>query len=269
MPRYAAILEYDGSAFAGWQKQGHALGVQAVVEAALSKVADAPVETICAGRTDAGVHATHQLVHFDVVKPRLAKAWVWGSNAHLPDTVAVRWAGQVAAHFNARFSALARRYRYVLRVTPARSGVFSRNLTTVQPPLNVTRMQCAAQHFLGEQDFSSVRAAECSSATPVRNIHRLDVYRHGEFVIVDISANAFLHHMVRNIVGVLLAVGRGERATGWVRELLQARDRRLAPQTAPAAGLYLVGVKYPARFCLPVLSPGPLFLPDHPPLITR
>ena len=260
MPRYAAIIEYHGHAYAGWQWQGHTIGVQQVVEEALAKIANEPVDTICAGRTDAGVHASHQVVHFDVSAERPDKAWLMGGNIHLPPDISVRWAGRVADDFNARFSALARRYRYVIYNKPGRTALLPHGVTPFMYPLDVGLMQQGAQHFLGEQDFSSVRAAECSSATAWRNIHHLNVFRLGDYVVVDIAANAFLHHMVRNIVGTLLQVGQGNREPGWVAELLKLRDRKLAPGTAPACGLYLVGVKYPARFQIPVLAAGPLWL---------
>jgi len=260
MPRYAAIIEYHGYAYAGWQWQGHTIGVQQVVEEALAKVAASVVDTYCAGRTDAGVHASHQVVHFEVDCERPDRAWLMGGNAHLPADISVRWAGRVADDFNARFSALGRRYRYLIHNRPGRSALMPNGVTPIRQPLNAQRMQDAAQHFLGEQDFTSVRAAECSSKTAWRNIHALQVIRFGDYIVVDIAANAFLHHMVRNIVGALLAVGQGHREPDWVAELLRARNRRLAPGTAPAAGLYLVGVHYPARFQIPTLSPGPLWL---------
>lgn len=260
MPRYAAIIEYHGKAYSGWQWQGHTIGVQQVVEEALAKIANEPVDTICAGRTDAGVHASHQVVHFEVAAERPDKAWLMGGNSHLPPDISVRWAGRVADDFNARFSALARRYRYLIYNRAGRTALLPHGVTPFMYPLNEGRMQQAAQLFLGEQDFSSVRAAECSSKTAWRNIHHLNVFRRGDYVVVDIAANAFLHHMVRNIVGVLLQVGQGNREPAWVAELLRMRDRKLAPGTAPAEGLYLVGVQYPARFQMPQLAPGPLWL---------
>ncbi len=260
MPRYAAIVEYHGKAYAGWQWQGHTLGVQQVVEEALAKIANEPVDTICAGRTDAGVHASHQVVHFDVAAERPDRAWLLGGNIHLPADISVRWAGRVADDFNARFSALARHYRYLIHNRPGRSALLPHGVTPCLYPLDVSLMQQGAQHFLGEQDFSSVRASECSSKTAWRNIHHLNITRLGDYVLVDIAANAFLHHMVRNIVGTLMQVGQGLKHPDWVAELLRARDRKLAAGTAAADGLYLVGVKYPARFQIPMLAPGPLWL---------
>ncbi|QGX41505.1 tRNA pseudouridine(38-40) synthase TruA [Permianibacter aggregans] len=263
MPRYAAIIEYHGARYAGWQRQSHTLAVQSVVEQVFSKIADAPIETFCAGRTDAGVHATHQIVHFDSPVTRPDRAWLLGGNSQLPADIAVRWAGRVSEEFHARFSARARTYRYVIRNSPGRSAIAAAGVTCIADPLDLALMQQAAQYFLGEQDFSSVRAAGCGSLTAWRNIHHLQLHRCGDYIVLEITANAFLHHMVRNIVAVLCAVGRGEQTVQWVGELLHARDRQLAPGTAAPDGLHLVAVKYPARFQIPVLSPGPLWLPDR------
>jgi tRNA pseudouridine38-40 synthase len=260
MPRYAAILEYHGAAYAGWQRQAHTIGVQNRVEEVFSRIADAPIEVFCAGRTDAGVHATHQLIHFDCPNPRPDRAWLFGGNSLLPPDIAVRWAGAVSEEFHARFSARSRSYRYLILNRPGRSAIAMQGITPIPEPLDLAAMQQAAQHFLGEQDFSSVRAAECASLTAWRNIHHLQLERRGDYLLLEIRANAFLHHMVRNIVGVLCEVGRGAQPPGWVRALLAARDRTQAPGTAPAQGLYLVAVEYPQRFQLPVLAPGPLWL---------
>lgn len=258
--RYAAIVEYSGHTYAGWQFQAHMLSVQQCLDEALSKLAATRIVTVCAGRTDAGVHGSHQVVHFDSATPRQDHAWLMGGNSLLPADIAIRWAGQVSSDFHARFSALARRYRYVILNRGGRPGLLAKRVTSVAEPLDEAAMQVAASYFLGEQDFSSVRAASCQAMTAWRNIHALSVSRQGEFIVVDIIANAFLHHMVRNIVGVLLAVGRGQQTPAWAQVLLKARDRRLAPATAAPDGLYLVGVRYPARFQLPCLSPGPFSL---------
>ncbi len=259
--RYAAILEYHGCHYAGYQWQSHALSVQHVLEEALSKIADTRVQTICAGRTDAGVHATHQVVHFDCAAVRHDRAWRLGGNSHLPHDVSIRWAGRVSDDFHARFSATARRYRYLIWNDISRSAHTANAVTVIPDRLDVAAMRCAARHFLGEQDFSAVRAASCQSLTAWRNIHALDVTQAGSLIVIDIAANAFLHHMVRNIVGVLLAVGRGELGDVEVLNLLRTKQRERAPATAPADGLYLVGVRYPARWLIPTLPPGPFFLP--------
>jgi len=262
MHRYAAIIEYHGAHYAGWQRQSHATGVQNVLESVFSQIADSAIEVFCAGRTDAGVHATHQVVHFECAQARPDRAWLMGGNTLLPKDIAVRWAGRVTDEFHARFSARARTYRYVMRNLPGRSAIAAGGVTPIFEPLDLNRMQKACRYFIGEQDFSSVRAAECGSLTPWRNIHAASIERAGEFVILQIKANAFLHHMVRNIVGVLCAVGHGHYSPEWVPELLKARDRTKAPGTAAPDGLYLVAVDYPARFQIPVLSPGPLWFPE-------
>lgn len=260
--RIALGIEYDGSQFFGWQRQREVVCVQEVLEQALSKIANHPVEVTCAGRTDAGVHATGQVVHFDCHTPRAIPAWTMGVNSNLPDAIAVRWAKVVPEHFNARFSATGRRYRYIIANQPRRPGILARGLSHYHQPLDVQRMHVAAQQLLGEHDFSAFRAAQCQSHSPNRCVTRIDVRRYGQFVVVDIAANAFLHHMVRNIVGSLLVVGKGEQPETWLAELLASRDRTLAAATAKAEGLYLVQVDYPEEFDLPRLPPGPLWLPD-------
>ncbi|AOV96382.1 tRNA pseudouridine(38,39,40) synthase TruA [Edwardsiella hoshinae] len=255
-------IEYDGSRYAGWQRQQEVDSVQARLEAALSRVASEPVTVFCAGRTDAGVHATGQVVHFTTHACRQEGAWTMGVNAHLPKDIAVRWVKAVSADFHARFSATARRYRYVIYNHRYRPAVLQSGVTHFYHPLDAERMARAGQALLGENDFSSFRAAQCQSRTPWRNVSHLWVNRYGPYVVVDIKANAFVHHMVRNIVGSLLEVGCGNQPEGWIAELLAARDRTLAAATAKAAGLYLVAVDYPAQFALPQPPLGPLFLPD-------
>lgn len=260
--RVALALEYDGSAFYGWQSQRQLrlATVQETLENVLSQIAAGPVTTVCAGRTDAAVHASHQVVHFDTPVARDERAWVLGANTHLPRGVAVKWARPVPAEFHARFSATARRYRYVILNRSTRSAHFGALTTHWLPTLDADLMQAEAQCLLGEQDFSSFRGAGCQSNTAMRNVHFVRVQRFGEFVVVDIQANAFLLHMVRNIVGTLMAVGAGRQPPGWTAEVLALKDRRRAAMTAPPNGLYLVNVDYPAVFALPAATPGPVFL---------
>lgn len=258
--RWAAVVEYDGSAYNGWQRQKHSTTVQQQVEQALSRVANEAVTLVCAGRTDAGVHATNQVIHFDSRAVRQPRNWLLGVNANLPADIRLRWVGPVTADFSARFSALKRTYRYLICNTGHPPALFQRNVTWVAEPLDVAAMHRAGQQLLGERDFSSFRAAGCQSSTPFRCVERLEVRRCAELVVVEICANAFLHHMVRNITGALLAVGKGMRSEGWLGELLEQRDRTLAPPTAAANGLYLVGVAYPLPFGIPPLAPGPLLL---------
>ena len=241
MPRIALGLEYDGSTFAGWQSQSHARGVQASVEQALSVVADHAVSVVAAGRTDAGVHAAMQVVHFDSDARRTDRSWVLGANTNLPSEVSVLWAREVPSAFHARYSATARRYVYVIQNRLPRPALVANRVCWVREHLDQERMHAAAQALIGEHDFSSFRAAECQARTPMRNVYEIGVRRHGEFVILTVMANAFLHHMVRNIAGVVIAVGTGERPTSWVDEVLAARDRTRGGVTAPAGGLYLAG----------------------------
>ncbi|HEX5793525.1 MAG TPA: tRNA pseudouridine(38-40) synthase TruA [Rheinheimera sp.] len=259
--RIALGIEYDGSAFYGWQRQREVNSVQQELETALSKVANQPVELFCAGRTDAGVHATGQVVHFDTDAVRDNKAWVMGTNAQLPDAIAVRWATVVADDFHARFSATARRYRYIIYNHKYRPAILRSGLSHYHQTLNIALMQQAAPLLLGEQDFSSFRAIQCQSHSPFRNVHHLTIERRGDYIVLDIKANAFLHHMVRNITGSLLEVGMQNRPPQWIGDLLTAKNRNLAAATAKPGGLYLVDVDYPAHFGLPATELGPLFLP--------
>jgi tRNA pseudouridine38-40 synthase len=250
--RIALGIEYDGSQFHGWQSQQAGVRtVQSCVEAALARVADHPVSVICAGRTDTGVHASAQVIHFDAHCRRPLRAWVLGCNSYLPDDICVVWAREVAQQFHARFSAYARRYRYVILNRAVRSALQYKQVTWHHYPLDVQRMQAAAPYFLGEQDFSSFRAAGCQSNTPMRNIHELVINRSGDRIHIEIEANAFLHHMVRNIAGVLISIGGGGQPPQWAQQVIKARDRSCAGITAPAAGLCLIAVRYPAEFELP------------------
>ncbi len=249
--RIALGVEYDGSAFCGWQRQPHAPSVQEALEAALSRVADEAIGVVCAGRTDTGVHARGQVVHFDTRAERPARAWVLGVNSNLPDEIAVCWAQPVSSEFHARFSARARRYRYRIVNRATRPALGQRMLTWVRRPLDESRMRQAARHLVGEHDFSAYRALACQARHPVRTVSRLEVVRYGEFVDIDIEANAFLHHMVRNIAGVLITIGEGRAEPDWARTVLETRDRTLGGVTAPAAGLCFMAVRYPAEFELP------------------
>jgi len=249
--RVAVGLEYDGSGFHGWQTQVGVATVQARVEQALSRVADRPVTLVAAGRTDRGVHATCQVAHFDTEVVREMRAWVFGGNVHLPPGVALLWARPVVEEFHARFRALSRRYRYLILNRPVRPGLGSTRLSWYYHPLDAECMARAGQSLVGEHDFSSYRAVGCQAKSPVRTIHSLEVSRRGQCVVIDVHANAFLHHMVRNIAGVLMAIGGGERPEQWAKEVLDYRDRTLGGVTAPPQGLYLVGVTYPAQYGLP------------------
>jgi tRNA pseudouridine38-40 synthase len=249
--RVALGIEYDGTGFFGWQRLSHGPTVQAEVESALSFVADHPVEVTCAGRTDAGVHARCQVVHFDTAAEREPRAWVLGATTRLPRAVAVLWAQMMPDDFHARFSARARRYRYAILNRAIRPALDARFIGWERVPLDAGAMHAAAQALVGEQDFSSFRAVSCQARHARRNVTEARVRREGEHVIVEIEANAFLHHMVRNIVGSLLEVGRGERSPEWIAGLLAARDRNVAGVTAPPQGLTFIGPRYPAEWKLP------------------
>lgn len=248
-------VEYDGSDFRGWQIQDYPVRtVQGCLEQALSKVANFPVKTICAGRTDAGVHAIDQVVHFDTEAQRAERSWILGSNANLPPDISVLWTRSVSESFHARFSALARRYRYVILNRPYRSALQHRRATWYHKPLHAERMTEAALHLLGEHDFTSFRAIGCQAKSPVRVVQVLTVERQGDFIVLEVEANAFLHHMVRNIAGVLMAIGSGERPTQWARDVLEKRNRACGGVTAPAGGLYLTGVRYADKFGIPAVD---------------
>lgn len=250
--RIALGVEYDGSAFHGWQIQPGGGTVQDALQAALRRIAGGAVDVVCAGRTDAGVHATGQVVHFDAPVDRPLSAWVRGVNTFLPAAVAVRWAQPVTDDFHARFSAYGRRYRYLLLNRPQRPGVWHGRAGWYHHALDAGAMQRGADLLCGEHDFSAFRAAECQARSPVKTLRRAEVRRVGDLLVFDFEASAFLHHMVRNMVGSLVYVGQGKHAPGWIAELLGERDRRRAAPTFAAAGLYLVGVEYEARWNLPV-----------------
>jgi tRNA pseudouridine38-40 synthase len=258
--RYALGIEYDGKNYCGWQRQKSVISVQQMLERALSKIADEPIEVTCAGRTDTGVNATNQVVHFDTSKIRKDVAWTLGVNTHLPDDIAVTWVKPVSEEFHARFSATARRYRYIIYNNRLRSAILSHGISHCHYPLDEELMHQGAQHLIGKHDFTSFRTVHCQSHSPVRTIHHCEITRQGEYIIVDIKANAFLHHMVRNIVGSLMRVGQSQETTDWIKEVLELKNRCLAGVTAPPEGLYFVEVDYPEQFPLPKRPFGPLFL---------
>lgn len=255
MTRVAMGVEYDGSSFHGWQIQDHADTVQERLERAVSSVANHPVRVHCAGRTDTGVHGLGQVVHFDTDARRSVRSWVLGSNVNLPPEINVTWAQEVTRDFHARFSAMSRRYRYFILNRSTRSAIWRDRATWLHRPLDEARMLAAAGHLLGTHDFSSYRALGCQAKSPVRTIQRLDVSRQQDRVIIDVTADGFLHHMVRNIAGVLIAIGEGDRPVDWSNQVLGYRDRSLGGVTAPPQGLYLVGVAYPGKFGLPANPP--------------
>ena len=258
MNRWAARVEYLGSGYSGWQRLSHIKSVQGTLEAALSKVADHAVDVVAAGRTDAGVHGLGQIIHFDTTAERNPLAWMLGANVNLPADVSLRWAQRVAPDFHARHKALSRRYRYVFHNTRARSALLAGRATFWPRALDADAMNLAAQSLLGERDFSALRDSECQSPTPFRNVMQLSVHRSGDFVVLDIQANAFLHHMVRNIAGTLAEVGQGRQPVAGVAEVLETRNRKLAGMTAAPDGLYFIGPEYPAHYGLPP-PPEPWF----------
>jgi tRNA pseudouridine38-40 synthase len=256
---FALGIEYDGSHFHGWQRQQVLPSVQATLEGALSQVADRPVKLTTAGRTDAGVHATGQVAGFATAVDRPLNAWLRGTNSLTPACITVHWVRRVDAAFNARFSASCRQYQYLVLESPTPPAVGEKLVTWSRTRLDVDAMHSAARHLLGEQDFTSVRAAGCQSNSPFRCVYSASVQRHRDLVVLDVCANAFLLHMVRNIAGALLRIGRGEYPSAWMGELLAARDRSLAGPTAPSAGLYLTAVTYPPPYDFPHAAP-PLIL---------
>jgi tRNA pseudouridine38-40 synthase len=251
MVRIALGLEYDGSRFCGWQTQPNACAAQDALEAALAGIACEPISTASAGRTDTGVHALAQVVHFDTQALRPESAWVRGVNALLPPAVSVRWAREVAPEFHARFCAEARRYRYLLLNRPVRPGLAAGRAGWYYAPLDLEAMQAAANLLLGEHDFSAFRAAECQAKTPVRTLTELNIRRVNDLLVFDLRANAFLHHMVRNIIGGLVYVGKGKHPPAWMGEILAGRDRKFAAPTFAPDGLYLSGVEYAAKWGIP------------------
>src|SRR5262245_13814081 len=251
MARFAAGIEYDGRAYSGWQIQPGLDTLQDTVQRAFARVADSPVECTCAGRTDAGVHALAQVVHFDSDAPRSERSWRLGANTYLPADVSVAWVREAPAHFHARYSAQARSYRYCIFNRDSRSALAAGRGTWERRPLDAMRMHAAAQVLLGEHDFSAFRAIECQAKSPVRRVEKLEVTRRGDWVEIGITANAFLHHMVRNIAGLLMSIGCGDSPPERVAAVLATRDRKQNAATAPPDGLYLAAVRYPVEFGLP------------------
>ena len=260
--RMVLAVEYDGSAFYGWQWQTQHRNIQQVLEQALSKIANHPITVQCAGRTDTGVHALEQVVHFDTTAVRDNHAWLMGGNSQLPSDVRILWVQQAIGDFHARYSAIARFYRYVILNRPIKSALLREQVTWCPAPLDADKMHAAAQALIGQHDFSSFRAQACQSKSPCRRMYFIDVYREGDKVIIDLSANAFLHHMVRNIAGVLIAIGSGKQPVSWTEELLAVKSRQLGGVTAPPDGLYLGGVYYPENYGI---AKHPIFakLPDN------
>ncbi len=259
--RYAACVQYDGTDFYGWQKLKSGLPtVQQTVEAALSRVANHAVDVVCAGRTDSGVHGANMIIHFDTTAVRKPFNWMMGANSNLPDSISIAWVQPVSSDFHARFKALWRRYRYVILSDVVRPAHLPKGVTWTHQTLDVARMREAAQYLIGEHDFTSYRAVQCQAHSPVREITRLDVVECGNFVVLDVQANGFLHHMIRNIAGVLMSVGSGKREPVWAQEVLDARDRKAGDITAKPHGLYFVAAGYDQGFALPERPLGPWFL---------
>jgi tRNA pseudouridine38-40 synthase len=254
--RIAVGIEYEGSAYHGWQIQSAAPSLQAALEAALSRIADEPIGLICAGRTDAGVHARAQVAHFDTQAVRTSRAWLLGANNYLPADISLLWVRAVPDHFNARYSALARTYRYLILNRSARSALAAGRALPVHQTLDVAAMQQGASWLIGEHDFSAFRSSECQSHSAIRQLRAVQVRRWGDWVSIDVSANAFLHHMVRNIAGLLLAIGTGREPPERARIQLESRTRGQGEATAAALGLYLWQVEYPPEFGLPELGPA-------------
>ena len=257
--RIALIVEYDGTEYHGWQEQIGLKTVQGALEDAIGSVADHEVKIFCAGRTDTGVHATHQVIHFDSNKDRNIRAWIYGVNSSLPKDVCVRWGQEVSPDFHARYAATSRTYRYVIFNSPIRPALLRSNITWQYRQLNHALMHAAARDLIGEHDFNAYRSVECQAQHSNRNIINIDVQKNKDIITIDVTANAFLHHMVRNIAGVLMTIGSGRRPVGWAKEVLQSRDRKLGAETASPYGLYLVGVTYPEEFGIKNTLSMPLF----------
>lgn len=256
--RIILVLEYDGSRYCGWQSQSNGCSIQDVLEIALSKIVKEEIRVVTAGRTDTGVHAFYQVVHFDTFAQRPINAWVRGVNALLPKDIAILWAAETTDKFHARYSALERRYLYLLLNQSVRSGMHSKKVGWFHQPLDLEKMQIAGNILIGEHDFSSFRAAECQAKSPIRTITQLNITRQGNLVIFDLRANAFLQHMVRNIIGCLVYIGKGKYSPDWMHELLESCNRTYAAPTFSPAGLYLAGVMYDPDWRMPKLTEVPV-----------
>lgn len=260
MAKIALGIEYNGNPYKGWQKQHSGLNIQGHIEHALSKVADCSIEIICAGRTDTGVHALGQVAHFETSVIRSEKAWLLGANSFLPPGIRIHWVQAVPDEFHARFSAVARRYVYILQNSATRPGVFQQHLAWSFKSLQLQPMQNATQYLLGEHDFSAFRDSDCQAKNPIRDLQLFSVEQKEQLFIFTVKANAFLHHMVRNLVGTLLKVGQGECPPEWIKTILESKQRTQAGITAPAEGLYFMQAYYPESFILP--KPKSLFFFD-------
>ena len=261
MSRIALGIEYNGSRFHGFQYQPSGVAtVQQSLNSALSFIANESIVTVCAGRTDAGVHATNQVIHFDTLAERPCSAWLRGTNSRLPKDISIRWMRPVTPYFHSRFSATSRCYRYIIYCNSNPSALLCQQVAWERRPLNIRLMRAACIYLIGEHDFSAFRAAHCQSKKPFRCIQSIVIEQRDDFIIIEIKANAFLYHMVRNIVGVLTAIGAGDAPVDWCRQVLDSRDRRQAGVTAVASGLYFVAVHYPSKFNLPVLAKGPYII---------
>ncbi len=262
--KIALVVEYNGSNYKGWQSQkGRVITVQDCIETALSKIANHPVSVVCSGRTDSGVHACYQVIHFESCSERALKAWVLGVNSQLPEDISVVSAKEVTDDFHARFGAISRRYRYVIYSTRIRSALMSKEVTWTHKPLDVNLMNLAAECLKGTHDFTSYRAVGCQAHSPIRTIHNIEVYKANSYIVIDVRANAFLHHMIRNFAGVLMSIGAGEQPVEWAKHVLDAKDRTVAGITAPPDGLYFVHAEYPKSYGIPQGPDGPHFLPTH------
>jgi len=257
--RYAAIVEYDGSRFNGWQIQPHAPSVQANVEAALAHVADEPIRVHTAGRTDTGVHAVGQVIHFDTEKLRSNYGWLRGANTKLPDSIAIKWIKPVDDDFHARFGAKSRSYRYILNTRKIPLGILADYVSRYPLDLDLDAMRSAVQSLIGTHDFSAYRASGCQSMDPVKTMYSIEINQHKDWIWLDICGNGFLQHMVRNIVGVLLKIGTGEREVSWAAEVLDSKDRKQGGVTAKPNGLFFVEARYEKRFALPESITAPEF----------
>ncbi len=256
--RIILVLEYEGSRYCGWQSQSEGCSIQDAVETALSKIAKEAIRVITAGRTDAGVHALYQVVHFDTLVKRPISAWIRGVNALLPGDIAILWATEASEEFHARYSAVERRYIYLLSNHHVRPGICNKKIGWYHQPLELEKMQIAGNILIGEHDFSSFRSSECQARSPIRKITQLNITRYGNLLIFDLRANAFLQHMVRNIIGCLVYIGKGKYSAEWVYELLESRNRVYAAPTFSPAGLYLAGVKYDHDWHMPELAEAPI-----------